>query len=168
MLYVRLALKMPEVAFHIVGGKPEIVSYWESYAKDYNQNKNIFFYGFKNPSQIPYYLNCFDVVLAPLQYRPEARAPMGANMSPLKLAQYMAYKKTMVVSDLIAHREILKDEKKAIFVKFDNVDQWKNAIDEALNFPDKSKRLGSNAYNEYLNNYTPKARIKKILEKLDE
>ena len=93
---------------------------------------------------------------------------MGANMSPLKLAQYMAYKKTMVVSDLIAHREILKDEKKAIFVKFDNVDQWKNAIDEAFNFPDKSKSLGNNAYNEYLNNYTPKARIKKILEKLDE
>ena len=85
-------------------------------------------------------------------------------MSPLKLAQYMAYKKTMVVSDLIAHREILKDEKKAIFVKFDNVDQWKNAIEGALNSPEESKSLGTNAYEEYLKNYTPEIRIKKILE----
>ena len=45
----------------------------------------IFFYGYKNPSMMPYFLNCFNVVLAPLQYRPEARAPLGANMSPLKL-----------------------------------------------------------------------------------
>lgn len=164
----KTAFKMPEVAFHIVGGKPEIVKYWENYAKQYNHNKNIFFYGFKNPSQIPFFLNCFDVVLAPLQFKPEPRAPIGANMSPLKLAQYMAYKKSMVVSDLTAHREILKDEKNAKFVKYDNVDEWKNAIDEILNFPEESKNLGNNAYEEYQKNYTPKVRVKKILEGFNE
>ncbi|MDA7604989.1 glycosyltransferase family 4 protein [Candidatus Pelagibacter sp.] len=163
----QIASKMPSVAFHIVGGSPETVDHWIEYAKDYNKNKNIFFYGYKNPSMMPYFLNCFNVVLAPLQYRPEARAPLGANMSPLKLTQYMAYKKAMVVSDLIAHRELLNEGKTALFVKCDDINAWQNAIQILLNSQQKREIMGKNAYKEYLKNFTPEFRVKKILNNID-
>jgi len=165
----KVASKMPNIAFHIVGGKPEIVDYWKKYAEDFNFNHNIFFYGHKNPSTIPFFLNCFDVVLAPLQFRPQTRAPTGANMSPLKLPQYMAYKKAMIVSDLIAHQEILTHDRTALFVKFDDVDAWKASIEKLLLSPDKRIQMGEACFNEYLKYFTPEGRVKIILNnKIDD
>lgn len=163
----RTAQQMPNTAFHIVGGKPEILEYWVNYAKDWNQNQNIFFYGHRNQSHIPFFLRCFDVVLAPLQYKPVSRAPTGANMSPLKLPQYMAYKKAMVVSDLVAHKEILDHDRTALLVKSDDIDAWKVNIEKLLSSPEKSTQMGENAFSEYLKNFTPQRRVEKILDNID-
>tara|TARA_Y100000389_G_scaffold62197_1_gene58265 strand:- start:9663 stop:10826 length:1164 start_codon:yes stop_codon:yes gene_type:complete len=163
----RTAQKMPNSAFHIVGGKPEIVNHWVKYAKDWNQNNNIFFYGHRNQSHIPFFLESFDVVLAPLQYKPVSRAPTGANMSPLKLPQYMAYKKAMVVSDLVAHKEILDHDRTALLVKSDDIDAWKVNIEKLLSSPEKRTQLGKNAFREYLNNFTPQRRVEKILNNIN-
>ena len=163
----KTASLMPKVAFHIVGGKPDIVSYWVDFAKKYNQHQNIFFYGHKPPTSIPFYLKCFHVGLAPLQHRPEPRAPLGANMSPLKLPQYMAYRMAMVVSDLNAHREILTQDQTALFVKHDNVEQWRINIEKLLISSQKRKEMGENCYNEYLKNFTPTGRVKTILKGLN-
>jgi len=163
----KTASLMPEVAFHIVGGKPDIVAYWVDFAEKYNQHQNIFFYGYRSPTSIPFYLNCFDVGLAPLQHRPEPRAPLGANMSPLKLPQYMAYKMAMVVSDLNAHREILTQDTTALFVEHNNVEQWKQNIQKLLFSPLKREEMGENCYNEYLKNFTPSGRVTIILNGLN-
>lgn len=160
-----LASLMPDTAFHVVGGNPEAVTYWKEYSKKYNSNQNTFFYGYQNPKLIPYFLNCFDVVLAPLQYKPEPRAPLGAGSSPLKIPQYMAYKKAMVVSDLNSHREILSDNVTALFVRHDDVKQWFDKIRLLLDSRSIRKKMGENCYNEYLKNFTPRGRIKKILYK---
>lgn len=163
----KTASLMPKVAFHIVGGKPDIVSYWVDFAEKYNQHQNIFFYGHKSPSSIPYYLKCFHVGLAPLQHRPEPRAPLGANMSPLKLPQYMAYRMATVVSDLNAHREILTQDTTALFVEHNNVEQWKQNIEKLLFSSEKREEIGENCYNEYLKNFTPAGRVKTILKGLN-
>lgn len=161
------ASKVPNVAFHIVGGEPKIVEYWQEYAKRYNENKNIFFYGHRNPSQMPYFLNCFDIVLAPLQIQQTKSAPTGAGMSPLKLAQYMAYKKAIVASDIVAHREVLYHDSTALLVEADNVKGWQEAIEKLLQYPEKREKMGESGYNEYLKDFTPEGRVKKILENLD-
>lgn len=163
----KVASQMPNVAFHIVGGKPEIVDYWKDYSKEWNKNKNIFFYGHRNPLHIPFFLKCFDVVLAPLQFKPISRAPTGANMSPLKLPQYMAYKKAMVVSDLNAHQEILDQDITAMFVDFNDVNSWKDNIENLLSSPEKRIEMGENCYKEYLLKFTPKGRVKKILNNIN-
>ena len=163
----KIASKMPNVAIHIVGGKPEIVEHWKCYSKEWNLNGNIFFYGHRNPLQIPFFLKCFDVALAPLQFRPISRAPKGGGMSPLKLPQYMAYKKAMVVSDLNAHQEILDQDKTTMFVDFDDVDAWKNSIEQLLLSPEKRIEMGENCYKEYLLKFTPEGRVKKILNNIN-
>lgn len=163
----KTASLMPKVAFHVVGGKPDIVSYWVDFAEKYNQHQNIFFYGHKPPTSIPFYLKCFHVGLAPLQHRPEPRAPLGANMSPLKLPQYMAYSMATVVSDLNAHREILTQDTTTLFVEHNNVEQWKQNIEKLLFSSEKREHIGENCYNEYLKNFTPGGRVKTILKGLN-
>ncbi len=154
---------MPDVAFHIVGGEPEIVKYWKKYAGDWNAAGNIFFYGYRNPAEMPLFLNLFDVVLAPLQFRPNKRAPLGQNMSPLKLPQYMGYGKAIVASDLNSHTEILEHGKTALLVPHNDVGAWRDAIASLLDDPEKRAEMGKAAFNRYTSEFTPEQRIKKIL-----
>ena len=87
-LICRVASSMPKVAFHIVGGEQVVVDYWKGYAEQFNKNDNIYLYGYRKPSDMPSFLSCFDLVLAPLQLKVSNSAPTGMNMSPLKLPQY--------------------------------------------------------------------------------
>lgn len=157
------ATNMPDVAFHIVGGEQDIVNHWERYAQDQNRHGNIFFYGHRNPSEMPFFLSCFDIVLAPLQLRPTARAPIGAGMSPLKIPQYMANKKAIIASDIPAHREILRHNRTALLVAYDAVAEWVDAIDYLLKNPEKRARMGEEAFAAYKKDFTPEGRIKRVL-----
>jgi glycosyltransferase involved in cell wall biosynthesis len=160
---VKCAAELPEAAFHIVGGEPEIVEYWRGYSEKYNKNKNIFFYGYRNPNEMPYFLNFFDVVLAPLQHRPSTRAPIGENMSPLKLPQYMSYGKAIVASDIPAHRECLVSNETALLVTPDSIEEWVTAINILLHDAEKRKNMSQNAIDTYYSGFTHEIRLKQIL-----
>jgi glycosyltransferase involved in cell wall biosynthesis len=158
------AAQMPSVGLHIVGGDPEAVEHWKSYAQEWNKHNNIFFYGYRNPAEMPYFLTLLDAVLAPLQFKPNKRAPLGQNMSPLKIPQYMGYKKAIIASDLNAHREILTNGKNALLVEHDNVTAWVNAVTQLLSSPDLRKKMGDDASEIYESEFTPTERIKIILK----
>jgi len=162
-IIIKSAAKLSEVAFHIVGGEPEVVEYWREYAQQHNKNDNIFFYGHRNPNEMPYFLNCFDVTLAPLQYRPTKRAPIGENMSPLKLPQYLSYGKAIVASDIPAHRECLLANETALLVKHDSVDEWVKAIHTLIHDISKRKVLSERAVSAYYASFTHDMRVKNIL-----
>lgn len=157
------ASEMPDTGFHIVGGTEDAVKHWKNYAKDWNKHGNIFFYGYRNPEEMPFFLNNLDVVLAPLQHKPNKRAPTGQNMSPLKLPQYMGYNRAIVASDLHAHREVLEHERTALLVPHDDVNAWKDAISRFFNSKDMRTRYGKEAYKDYKSEFTPEQRIQKIL-----
>jgi len=158
------AAKMPATAFHIVGGEQEIVEHWRRYAEDYNIHGNIFFYGHRNPSDMPLFLGCFDVVLAPLQHKIAPRAPTGMNMSPLKLPQYMSYKKAIVASDLPSHREVLTDGETALLVPPKDIDAWVSGIRLLLDDHERRTMLGNNAVNRYWSDFSPEVRVRQILD----
>lgn len=162
-IIIKSAKKLPNVAFHIVGGESNVVEYWKSYARAHNQNNNVFLYGHRNPSQMPFFLNCFDIVLAPLQYRINRRAPVGLNMSPLKLPQYLSYGKAIVASDIPAHRECLTTNKTALLVPHDNVGEWVLAIKVLLRDHKKRKKLEDNAALTYRESFTHEMRVRTIL-----
>jgi glycosyltransferase involved in cell wall biosynthesis len=147
---------------HVVGGSPEMSNLWQSRANDRKIN-NIYFYGYKPSTMIPYFLKSLDIVLAPLQFRPIKRAPTGQNMSPLKLPQYMAYSKAIVASDIPSHHTVLKDGENALLVKYDSVDEWVTAIELILKNQDLRKNLETNSLSTYNGNFTPVQRVKKIL-----
>ena len=165
-IIIQTAARMPDIAFHIVGGKPEIVEHWKKYAEDYNQAGNIFFYGYRNPNEMPYFLGGFDVTLAPLQHRPTKRAPIGKNMSPLKLPQYMGYGKAIVASDLPAHREVLSEGETALMVRHDDIDAWVSSIQSLLDNENKRRAMAKAGKKAYASEFTPRIRIQKMLSGL--
>jgi glycosyltransferase involved in cell wall biosynthesis len=157
------AAHMPDAAFHIVGGEPAAVEHWRRYAEDYDAHGNIFFYGHRNPSEMPLFLGCFDVVLAPLQNRTNSMAPSGMGMSPLKLPQYMSYGKAIVASDIPSHREVLTDGETALLVPPEDINAWVAAIRSLLDDPERRALLGRNAVKRYWEGFSPDMRVRRIL-----
>lgn len=160
----KIAHEMPDIAFHIVGGKSDIVDFWKEYSKTHNKNENIFFYGFRKPSEMPYFLSCFDIVLAPLQFKPSRSAPIGAGMSPLKIAQYLSYSKPIIASKIPAHKEILINEKNSLLVSHDKPIEWINAIKRLHKDKKLKLRLSNQALIDYNCYFTPNSRVNKILD----
>lgn len=154
---------MPDINFHVVGGTDEMVVHWRNYAK----SKNIYFYGYKNPNMIPWYLQSFDVVLAPLQLQKTKRRPFGKNMSPLKIPQYFANQCAIVASNVPAHMEMLEDQKNAIICEPDDINKWTESIN--LLRKDQSLRniIRKTAFKNYLSEYTPSVRLEKILYNIE-
>lgn len=161
------AALMPDVAFHIVGGEPQAVDHWRREAAALDVRGNLFFYGHRNPAEMPYFLGCFDVVLAPLQSRKSAEAPTGMGMSPLKLPQYMSYGKAIVASDIPSHREVLSHRETALLVPDSDVESWVRAIRSLLDDPQLAARLGENAQRRYGEGFSPEVRIGRILQGLE-
>ena len=162
----QFASVIPEAAFHIVGGEAQIVEHWKHYAEKYNQFGNIFFYGYRKPADMPLFLGCFDVVVAPLQLKVSDRAPAGMCMSPLKLPQYMSYGKAIVASDLLAHREILTEGDTALLVAHADVAAWSDAIRRLLCDPALRAAIGARARMRYFAEFTPELRVNGILSGL--
>ena len=94
---------------------------------------------------------------------PTQEAPTGAGMSPLKIPQYMAYRKAIVASDIPAHREVLEDGRTATLVAPTDVAAWVLAISDLLKEPLKRQMLGDYAYRDYSEGFTSEGRVKTIL-----
>ena len=84
-------------------------------------------------------------------------------MPPLKLPQYMGYKKTIIASNIPSHAEILRHDRNALLVKPDDVGAWRDAIEALLKDKEKRIRLGTSAYLDYAAEFTPHKRVQKIL-----
>ena len=82
-------------------------------------------------------------------------------MSPLKLFEYMASKRAIIISDLPALREVI-DEKSAILVSADNIEDWDRELKSLVKDEIRYIKLIENSYKVFLNNYTIKIRVKNI------
>lgn len=135
--------------------------------EDKNVPSNIKFYGKIEPSQVPIMRSECDILLAP--YEKEVIMESGVNtvdyMSPIKVFEYMASNKAIILSDLPALREIL-DETEAVFVKVDDINQWIKAI---TFFSEDENRMtfANNAYNRFKNDFTWEMRASRLLAKLN-
>ncbi len=143
---------LPNVNFHVIGGLEKDIRYWKSeIASD-----NIFFYGFIKQNKLPNYIQNIDVCLLPNQKYVSAYGAKGGKSknisdftSPLKMFEYMSYRKPIIASDLPV-------------VPPDGINLWKSAIDK---LSDSSLRqcLGDNAFTTFLAKYTWKKRAGYIL-----
>ena len=125
-----------DIEIHIIGGLEEDIKLWKSKIS----SKNIYFYGFIPHKQVGNYINALDVCLLPNQKIILAHGsnPLNINLnistftSPLKLFEYMSYKKPIIASDLPVIREVL-NKKNSILVKYDDIDLWLGSIKQLKN-----------------------------------
>ena len=123
-----LASKFPEVLFLVCGGPEEEKNYYEQKAESEGL-MNIRFYGYVKHSKIPYFLGAANVLLAIWS----KMVPTMAYCSPLKLFEYMAAERNIVVHDFPTIREVLNDGEEAYLADPESEESLVNAMNKALN-----------------------------------
>jgi glycosyltransferase involved in cell wall biosynthesis len=162
-LIIALAGQCPWAEFHIVGGYPEDIEYWQSLM---THTGNIRFHGHLPHGRTTQVLAGFDVALAPYQRRVEVHGGGGDIarwMSPLKIFEYMAAARPIICSDLPVLQEILQDGKTACLCDPDDITQWRQTLLSMKNDPLRRQQLGEAARQAFLENYTWQARVRNIL-----
>lgn len=160
-IIIECAKKINNMTFHIVGGLEKDIVYWQSYIKKLNLS-NIYLYGFVAPKETFKYRNSFDIVLAPYAKKVtiEGLGDTSKFMSPIKIFEYMANKKAIVVSDLPVIREVLS-EKNSILVDCDDIKLWVNSI-KNLEDLKLRERLAEQAFIDF-KDYTWKNRAQLVV-----
>jgi glycosyltransferase involved in cell wall biosynthesis len=162
-IIIQLSKYFQNINFHIVGGTKKDIKYWSEVIKRDNI-KNFFLYGFVSPQETVKFRNSFDIVLAPYTNSVSVSGNSGDTstfMSPLKIFEYMAHKKAIVVSDLPVLREVLNNTN-SLLVEVHSINAWVEAINRLL---DKNFReeIASNAYIDFINYYRWSDRTKKVI-----
>lgn len=75
----------------------------------------------------------------------------------------MAAGKAIICSDLPALREVLTDKHNALLCRPDDINAWEHALIRLFDDAVLRGSLGKNAYQDFLQNHTWKARTKKVL-----
>ena len=126
-------------------------------------DKRFLHLGHVPPGDVPLYLRAFDVCAMPHP----ATAQFARYTSPLKLFEYMAAAGAIVASDLPGWSDVLRHGETALLVPPDDVAAWTAAIDALQRDPDLRRKLGGNAREQVMANYTWTARAERILAHLE-
>jgi len=115
------------------------------------------------PGDVPLYLRAFDVCAMPHP----AATQFARYTSPLKLFEYMAAAGAIVASDLPGWSDVLQNGETALLVPPDNVEAWSAAICALRRDSELRRKLGDNAREQVMANYTWAVRAKRILAHLE-
>lgn len=159
-LLLQVARKCPEIDFILAGGSQDERRDLPSQA-----SANIEFTGFLPPRDVPAFLKSCMVLVAPYQHNvcaAEGKRNTCRWMSPIKLFEYMAAGRPVLVSDLPVLHEIMTREE-AVFITPDCVDNWVAAL-RSLQNPKLRAKLGACAQKRVMRDYTWQDRARAVLQ----
>lgn len=154
------ARKMPNGDFYIVGGTPKDI---DGFSKKYKNIENLKIVGHVKYEKIPIYLKSADVLVLPNSGREDISKKYT---SPLKLFEYMASGRPIVVSDLESMRAIL-DEDLAYFFKPDNSGSLRDTTETVFKNYEESKEKAQRSI-EKVKNFSWSNRARDILDWISE
>lgn len=155
-----LSLLDKDIQMAFVGGDEAEVKEYRSLAQRFNVLPRCIFIGYQPYRRMVEYMKAMDAVVLPSPDK-----PLAHYSSPLKLFEYMASGRPIIVSDLPALREVLND-KNALFFKPENSDD----LARAIKMLKASKTLGFHLSRQALadvKNYTWTGRVKNILSAIE-
>jgi len=164
-LIERLAARLPQASFHVLGGTREDVAAWRAR----QTSTNIHLHGHVPHAEAQVRMREMDVLLAP--YRASVLiggggADVGRWMSPLKVFEYMASGRPMVASDLPVLREVLEDGVNARLAPADDVEAWARTLEELQREPARARALAERARADLVTRYAWDVRARRILDAL--
>lgn len=160
-----VARHLPQMTFHIVGGTESDVALWRERLAEV---RNVRFHGHVPHAHLGQYYEQLDIVLAPLQDQVlirDGRTDIAKWTSPLKIFEYMAYSKAMIVSDIPVLREVV-DTEVAVLAAPNRVADWVQAITSLVADPEYGKRLGTAAFQRVLARHTWDGRADRIVREI--
>jgi len=165
----KLAQLCPWAEFHIIGGMPEDIAYWQVRLTPF---KNIILHGFIPHREIYRYLLSFDALVAPYQEQVSVydgwkktggSGDVAKWMSPLKVFEYMSAGKAIIASDLPVLKEVLKNENNVLLVSPGDVRFWERALTRVRDDLGLRKQLGQQAKIDIEKNYNWEKRARQVL-----
>jgi hypothetical protein len=148
-IIIQLAQRLPDVAFHVLGGYEAEIEKWKSKGGGL---PNIVFYGYRPHSHVANFLECTDIVIAPFLRRVIVHGGKDDHaswMSPLKIFEYMAAGKPIISSDLAVLREILVHEENALLCDPDDIESWVRSVDRLRKEPQLMRSLATAARSQF-------------------
>ena len=126
---------------HIVGGSAARIEELRALADEFDVIRRVVFHGLVEPGRRFEYIHRADICLLPLT----DTGLGGRYTSPLKLFEYMAAGKAIIVSDLPSMHQVLTPEQDALLVPSDESEAFAHAIDRLLVDRGLRARLGEAA-----------------------
>lgn len=117
----------------------------EEKARILGLEKSILFTGFVSPEKVPYYLDLIDICVIPQS---------NAHCSPMKLFEYMAAKKAIVLPSYQPLLDTVLDKKEALFFKHNSSIELRRVLLTLVSSIEKRQELGKNAYDAVSSKYT--------------
>lgn len=126
---------------HVVGGNDKRIAELRHLAQELAVEKRVAFHGAVEPGERFDWIHRADICLLPLT----ETSIGGRYTSPLKLFEYLAAGKAVVVSDLPSMRQVLEPERDALLVKTGDPEAFAHAIERLLADAGLHSRLGAAA-----------------------
>ena len=156
---IRSLLNLKEnISLVLVGGMEDDILYYTDLAREIGVLERVVFIGNVPHSAVPLYLKSFDILIAPF---PDA-AHYKFFMSPLKLFEYMASGRPIIVTDLPSIREVL-DEESAIFIKPNSHHDLGKAINNLVENKNLGEKIANQAHKLVQEKFTWEKRTSNIL-----
>jgi glycosyltransferase involved in cell wall biosynthesis len=112
-------------------------------------------------SQVPEVLSIADVAVVPSAPVP---ASLGGTGTPLKLFEYMAAGKAIVATAHVEATEVIRDGYNGLLVDAGDVNKFAEATLKLINDPQERVRLGRNAREQAVNQYSWEHYTRKLEE----
>ena len=157
MLYAASELA-PDVCFVLVGGQPEDLQRLQVIRSELGLEARVHFVGHIPPADVPKYLKAFDVLVAPYTLS----IPTASWTSPLKIFEYMAARKPIVISRLPVFGEVLRDGENCLMVRPGDSDDLAVGLRRVLRDETLGRRLAERAYAD-VQRFTWSARAERIV-----
>jgi glycosyltransferase involved in cell wall biosynthesis len=158
---VAAAARCSWVEFHVVGGPQELADRLARDAPD-----NVVVHGLCTPAQARALQPRFDVLLAPFSRRVESDSGVDISRwtSPMKLFEYLASGRPVIVSDLPVLREVVRADVDALMVAPDDADALIAALVRLRDEPGLGARLAVAAGERVRAEHTWAVRASSVLE----
>lgn len=137
---VRAAAKLPDAYFLFLGDGPSLPETRDLVAA-LGLGKRVLFTGAVPYDDMPAYLKCADVGVAPYQPQRLDQMQLGFFWSPLKIFEYMAMALPVVSLDVPPLRKIVRPTE-GLLVAEGDIDAMAAAIGSLLNEPESARRKG--------------------------
>lgn len=166
-IIINLAKSLNNYEYHLIGGTEHDLKYWKEKAK---KIKNIFFYGYIPNGKLYKYYAEMDILVAPYEKKVSVSGGKGDTskwMSPLKIFEYMSYRKPMIVSDIPVLREVLTNKENCLLADSEDICTWEEAVELLVNNQKLCNYISNQAYEEFINKYTWDKRAEIVLQRLE-
>ena len=163
-LLADVAARAPWIELHLVGGPAEAARGWTDRLAQVTPGRAVV-HGLVSPARARELQGEVDVLVAPFARRVSTDSGVDTSrwMSPMKVFEYMASGRPIVISDLPVLREVLRPDVDALMVPPEDPEALLAALERLRDDPALGERLAASALERVRSTFTWELRARRIL-----